>query len=133
MSKGKKRQSKKDNPGWSDQPKGGFNNPFAALSGSSPQKQSEPVGENTEAEPSPSLPKRCVIRHSRKGRGGKTVTLVSHLGLSADQLTLWCARLRKSMGCGGKVENDVIVLQGDVRDRVAEWFSEKGVGRVSTS
>ena len=42
----------------------------------------------------------------RKGRGGKQVTTISHLGLSEDAMSAWCANLRKHLGCGGSVEGD---------------------------
>ena len=41
--------------------------------------------------------------------------------------------LRKAMGVGGTVEEDAIVLQGDLRTRLASWLSEKGVVKVTVS
>lgn len=123
--------------GWSDDTGGGFNNPFAALG---------PVGEATPAVPAPEVeaqrdvdqvvehtPKRAVVRVQKKGRRGKTVTLVTHLGLPPEGLERWCAELRRQLGCGGAVEGETIVLQGDQRARVADALEARGVREVMRS
>ncbi len=73
------------------------------------------------------------MRYERKGRKGKEVTLVEHLGLGEDALQLWLSDAKKSLGCGGTVENTVLVLQGDQRVRVKTWLEGRGVARVSVS
>ncbi len=35
------------------------------------------------------------------------------------------------LGCGGAVERDTIVLQGDLRQRLPELLTARGVGRVT--
>lgn len=76
-------------------------------------------------------PARAVLRLERKGRGGKTVTVVSHLGLSDDELGVWCRELRKGLGCGGQVEEDKLVFNGDHRDRLVSLLDARGVRKVT--
>jgi translation initiation factor 1 len=78
------------------------------------------------AEPA-ALPRKLVVRYERKGRGGKTVTVVS--GLGADHAT-WLRRLQAELGVGGRVEDADVVLQGDQVERVARWFESQGVAKV---
>jgi translation initiation factor 1 len=116
-----------------DTPKA-FHNPFAALAGRTatepgPQETSEPVADDVEEASSP--PARAVVRLEKKGRGGKRVTVVQHLGLPAAVLNVWCRELRTQMGCGGQVEDDTLVLHGDQRERLVRALEARGVGRVT--
>ncbi|HEY0253649.1 MAG TPA: translation initiation factor, partial [Kofleriaceae bacterium] len=63
-------------------------------------------------------PARAVVRMERKQRGGKEVTVIEKLGLPAKELEVWCKQLKQTLGCGGTVEADTIVLQGDFRPRL---------------
>ena len=67
----------------------------------------------------------------RKQRGGKEVTVVEKLGLSKSDLERWCKELKQSCGCGGTVEGDAIVLQGDLRSRLPDLLTKKGVVKVT--
>jgi translation initiation factor 1 len=85
--------------------------------------------------PPPPVPKkgpsRAVVRMERKGRGGKEVTIVDKLGLSQLELEEWCSDLKQALGCGGAVDGELIVLQGDLRTRIAAVLQAKGVARVT--
>ncbi len=113
---------------------GALNSPFAALAGRA--VATAPNAASTEARVAASdvapteAPRRAVIRVERKGRGGREATVVTHLGLSAAALTRWCAELRRELGCGGSVEGDTLVLQGDLRDRLEAALVRRGVARV---
>jgi translation initiation factor 1 len=112
--------------GWSDAPaQAPLSNPFAALAAL------RPVDAAPAAAPDPKLPARAVVAVERKGRGGKTVTLVTHLGLSNDALDAWVTEMKRSLGCGGTREDDAIALQGDQRERAIDWLTRKGVRKVS--
>jgi translation initiation factor 1 len=111
--------------------KAALNNPFAALGTPSPVSDDAPVEPPKPVEVA--TPKRAVVRLERKGRGGKNVTLVSHLALPAEALESWCRELRKSLGCGGQVEDDTLVFHGDQRDRLASALEARGVGKVTRS
>ncbi len=88
----------------------------------------------TAAPTAPSLPLakvgKLVVSREKKGRGGKTVTVVSGLGPLADGTAL---TLKKFLGCGATLEEDVIVLQGDQVQRTAAWLESQGARRVSRS
>jgi translation initiation factor 1 len=61
------------------------------------------------------------------------VTVIEKLELRAAELETWCRELKQAMGCGGSVEDNAIVLQGDLRQRVAAALTAKGVGKVTVS
>lgn len=61
---------------------------------------------------------------SKKGRGGKTVTEIDHLeSVETSLLALLCKRLCRRLGCGGSVEGQMIVLQGDQTTSVDAFFA----------
>ena len=76
-------------------------------------------------------PARAVVRMERKGRGGKEVTVVEKLGLRPRELEEWCSALKQALGCGGAVDGELIVLQGDLRQRVRTVLEARGVARVT--
>ncbi len=125
----------KKKSGWSDDSGGAFNNPFAALRPAGEAAPAEPVVE-ARKQPEPAderVPERAVVRVQKKGRRGKTVTLVTHLLLPPEGLARWCAELRRQLGCGGAVEGETLVLQGDQRGRVADALEARGVRKVTRS
>ena len=103
-----------------------FHNPFGALKDKlgdlprGPERRSEREG-----------PARAVVRMERKGRRGKEVTLVEQLGLGPAELEAWLKALKGALGCGGAVEGDSLVLQGDQRDRLPALLEQRGVRRVT--
>jgi translation initiation factor 1 len=58
------------------------------------------------------------------------VTVVEHLGLSAAELKSWLKALQAALGCGGAIEGDALVLQGDQRSRVPGLLRARGVRKV---
>lgn len=66
------------------------------------------------------LPARIVakLRMEKKGRGGKTVTVVYDLPRNDTFLKELAARLKRECGTGGAVTESGIELQGEMRDRV---------------
>jgi translation initiation factor 1 len=108
------------------------NNPFAALDA---LRASLPQGSPPKEKPvkPPTLPARAVVRLEKKGRRGKDVTVIEKLGLKPAELETWCRDLKQAMGCGGTIEEEAIVLQGDLRSRLAEALTAKGVAKVTVS
>jgi translation initiation factor 1 len=78
--------------------------------------------------PAESVPDRVVakLRMEKKGRGGKTVTVVYDLPRNAAFLKELCQELKKTCGTGGAIDEGAIELQGDLRDRVREFLTKKG-------
>ena len=66
------------------------------------------------------------IFRDRKGRGGKTVTVIRDLQLSADDLTALGKRLKQKCGAGGAVKEGNIEIQGDHREKVAAELQKMG-------
>ena len=75
-----------------------------------------------------SVPGRVVakLRMEKKGRGGKTVTVVYDLPQNAAFLKELAQELKRACGTGGAVSENTIELQGDLRDRVREYLTKKG-------
>lgn len=76
-------------------------------------------------------PARAVVRMERKGRGGKEVTVVEQLALKPKQLDEWLKALKNGLGCGGAVEGETLVLQGDQRKRLPALLEARGVRKVT--
>ena len=74
---------------------------------------------------------RAVVRLERSGRGGKEVTVIDHLDLSDVELERWLKAFKSALGCGGVVEDDRLVLQGDQRDRVRRLLTDRGVKKIT--
>jgi translation initiation factor 1 len=74
----------------------------------------------------PQVPNDGVVRvfRDRGGRKGKTVTLVT--GVPASARADVAARLKRALGTGGGVHEDVIEIQGDHREPVAARLGELG-------
>jgi translation initiation factor 1 len=104
-----------------------FHNPFAALRDKLPDL---PQGPAPRAPEPPKGPARAVVRMERKGRGGKEVTVVEQLALKARELEEWLKALKNALGCGGVIEGDTLVLQGDQRKRLPALLQERGVRKV---
>jgi translation initiation factor 1 len=66
-----------------------------------------------------------VIRET-KGRGGKSVTLVTGLALDPLALAVLGKQLRMACGSGGTVKDGVIEVQGDHCKRVIEALKKYG-------
>jgi translation initiation factor 1 len=106
------------------------NHPFERLERLRDQLPAGPTP--SPAPPAPERgPARAVVRLERKQRGGKEVTVVEKLALPPVELERWCRELKQALGCGGSVERDAIVLQGDLRSRLPGLLTSRGVGKVT--
>jgi len=75
------------------------------------------------------IPGRIVakLRMEKKGRGGKTVTVVDGLPRNASFLKELCQELKRACGTGGTIGDGVVELQGDLRDRVRAVLLAKAI------
>ena len=62
----------------------------------------------------------------RKGRGGKTVTLLSQITGTPEGLKTLAKQLGRALGTGARTEGSEIILQGDVRERALSWLRKQG-------
>lgn len=75
-----------------------------------------------------SVPERVVakLRMEKKGRGGKTVTVVYGLPRNPDFLQELSRELKRACGTGGAVLDDGVEIQGDLRERVRDALIKRG-------
>jgi translation initiation factor 1 len=119
-----------------DQPPAALgHNPFASLQGlrtalpEAPTKTAATTTSTTATEKATKeFLEKVVVRHERKGHGGKTVTVVSGIAPAARE-TL-CGALKKSLGCGARVDGDDVVLQGELVDRAITFLQARGARKV---
>jgi len=115
-------------------PKDAEQGPFnAAFSGLTSLRDALPSQEGPEPPSAPPAkgPARAVVRYERKGRGGKEATVVEQLALSPRERAEWLLAMKQALGCGGTLEGEALVLQGDQRSRVRAWLEARGVSRIS--
>ena len=74
------------------------------------------------------VPTRVVakLRTEKKGRGGKTVTVVYDLPQNPEFLKELSQDLKRACGAGGTVVEDRVEIQGDLRERVREALMKRG-------
>jgi translation initiation factor 1 len=66
------------------------------------------------------------LHRESSGRGGKAVTLVKNLVLSADDLKSLAKKLKQECGTGGTIKDGVIEMQGEQREKVADTLRKLG-------
>ncbi len=66
------------------------------------------------------------LRIEKKGRGGKTVTIIDGLPRNEEFVAALAKELKKACGTGGSSGDGVVELQGDRRERLRELLAKKG-------
>lgn len=66
------------------------------------------------------------VMRDRKGRGGKTVTVITGVPVNGDALATLAQQLKKLCGTGGTVKDGTIEIQGDHCDKVQAELTEMG-------
>jgi translation initiation factor 1 len=74
------------------------------------------------------LPQQQTVYLHREssGRGGKAVTLVKNLVLSAEDLKALAKKLKQECGTGGTIKDRVIEIQGEQREKIADILHKLG-------
>lgn len=98
-----------------------------------PQKPAVPPSSAGKAPANPAaarpvLQKDTPVRVSRerKGRGGKTVSIITGVKSPESGRQALLKQLKNKLGTGGALEEDTIVIQGDHRERIVEILNELG-------
>lgn len=66
------------------------------------------------------------IRRESKGRGGKTVTVITGLPLDDAGIKALAGELKRRCGTGGTVKDGVVEIQGDHRELLLAELAGKG-------
>jgi translation initiation factor 1 len=76
----------------------------------------------------PAVPRDGVVRilRDKKGRGGKTVTLITGIPGPSTALAALTSELKRQCGTGGTLRGDVIEIQGDFRERLQSELVKRG-------
>ena len=83
---------------------------------------------SSQREATEAVPTRVVakLRTEKKGRGGKTVTVVYGLPNNTVFLKELSGDLKRACGVGGTVTGDGVELQGDLRERIRTLLLARG-------
>lgn len=89
----------------------------------------QPVADCRCAKSQPRAQGDGIVRVSleRKGRGGKTVTVVSGLPGNDDQIKTLAAEMKRRCGTGGTLKDGLVEIQGDHRDTLVALLKDKGL------
>ena len=83
-----------------------------------------------------SLPKnaqKLFVRKEKKGRGGKTVTVVGGYQGNPMVLEKLCKKVKQQCGVGGSVQNKTFIIQGDKADQVVKILIKEGYNAKKTT
>lgn len=67
------------------------------------------------------------VQIESKGRGGKTVSLVTGLVMNEEGLKKLAGELKRVCGSGGTIKDGVIEIQGDHRDILVDALKKQGI------
>ena len=90
-----------------------------------PDYQYENIGEE-EAETLPKNQQKLRVSMEKKGRGGKTVTLIRGFIGAEDDLKDLGKLLKTKCGVGGSAKEGEIIIQGDFKQRIIDLLKAEG-------
>ena len=82
--------------------------------------------EEEEAETLPKNQQKLRVFMEKKGRGGKTVSLIKGFVGTEDDLKELGKLLKTKWGVGGSVKDGEIIIQGDFKQRIIDLLKAEG-------
>jgi len=70
------------------------------------------------------------VRIDKKHRAGKTVTLVEGFDGNEEDLAELGKKLKTKCGAGGSAKDGLIIIQGDYKEKIAQWLKEWGYAKT---
>ena len=98
-----------------------------ALRALMPEGESPAEAASATADEQPKQSRRVDILLDKKGRNGKTATLVVGFDIGDDAVADIARRLKSRLGCGGSSRGGEILIQGDRRADVARLLTAEGI------
>lgn len=81
---------------------------------------SKPAAVERAVQELPANQQNLRVQASRKGRKGKTVTIISGFQTTPETLTKLLKQLKNQCGTGGAVKDDTLEIQGDHTQKLVE-------------
>jgi translation initiation factor 1 len=74
----------------------------------------------------PAAQQKVTVRLDRKGRGGKTVTVIDGLQMAQKKMEELLKQLKPKLGTGGTIKNTSLEIQGDHSNMVLAVLKDMG-------
>mgnify|MGYP006134198659 FL=1 len=81
----------------------------------------------------PANAQKLTVRKEKKGRGGKTVTVVEGYKGNPQTLETLCKKVKQQCGVGGSVDRKTFIIQGDKADQVVKILIKEGYNAKKTT
>ncbi|MDB3868838.1 translation initiation factor [Bacteroidia bacterium] len=76
---------------------------------------------------------KLFVRKEKKGRGGKTVTIVEGYQGNPQTLEQLCKKVKQQCGVGGSVSQKRFIIQGDKAEHVVKILIKEGYNAKKTT
>lgn len=97
------------------------------MRGDVPQAPEEPEGQTEASQTALKQKSKLHIVLDKKGRKGKTATIIEGFDLPDEEVAKIAATLKQRLGTGGSSRDGEILLQGDWREKAAGILKEMGI------
>lgn len=103
--------------------------PFQSLQAFLDNNPDLPTGEDIQQPETATTAKsqpRLDIVLERKGRAGKSATIISGFTIGDDEIAALASKLKSRLGTGGSARGGEILIQGDRRQDVLQFLKSQG-------
>lgn len=91
-----------------------------------PEGEDIPVNDSVEPEEKSRKKGKLQIFTEKKGRKGKVATIVTGFDCNDEELEDIASRAKRHLGVGGSARGGEILIQGDCRERLADFLRGEG-------